>query len=231
MAQVHLLSGGAAQGLLTHLDGQLQAAHALQVAGTFGAVGIMKDSLLAGTACDVVLLTEGLISQLAASGHVVPGSARALGVVKTGVAVKTGAPAPAVDSPAALKAALQAARGIYIPDPVKSTAGIHFMNVLRQLGLETEVANALRPFPNGMTAMKAMADCSESGLIGCTQVTEIMFTPGVHLIAALPREFELATVYTAAVCSKAAQPDAARTLISVLAHADAAATRQACGFE
>ena len=168
---------------------------------------------------------------MTASGDVLAGSARALDVVKTGIARKD-ADAPVLwDSPSALKAALQAARGIYFPDPVKATAGIHFMNVLRQLGLETELAGRLHPYPNGAAAMKAMAEAAGAGLLGCTQVTEILYAPGVQLIAALPVEFELATRYTAAVCRRAAELDAAHALIALLAGADATALRAACGFE
>jgi molybdate transport system substrate-binding protein len=76
-----------------------------------------------------------------------------------------------------------------------------------------------------------MAQAAGPGLIGCTQVTEILSTPGVELVAPLPKEFELATVYTAAVCARATQPQAARDLIRLLVSADAAALRQACGFE
>jgi molybdate transport system substrate-binding protein len=231
MTLIHLLSGGAAQGLVTQLEDRFQAQHQCSISASFGAVGMMKDSLLAGAPCDVLILTEALISQLTAQGEVVSGSAHALGVVKTGVAVKTGEPAPAVSSPAELKAALQAAQGIYFPDPVKATAGIHFMNVLKQLGLDAELAGRLHPFPNGAAAMTAMAQAAGPGLIGCTQVTEILSTPGVELVAPLPKEFELATVYTAAVCARATQPQAARDLIRLLVSADAAALRQACGFE
>jgi molybdate transport system substrate-binding protein len=201
------------------------------VAGTFNAVGVMRDQLLAGAPCDVVILTAALIQQLEASGHVVAGSARQLGVVKTGVAVKAGAPAPRVDTPEQLKTALLAATGIYFPDPVKATAGIHFMRVLKQLGIDTELAPRLRPFPNGATAMGEMARCDESGLIGCTQVTEILYTPGVSLVAPLPQAFELATVYTAAVSSRADSPQAAAALISLLISPNSAALRAAGGFE
>jgi len=231
MTLLHLLSGGAAQGLVTQLEDRFEAQYQCGIAASFGAVGMMKDSFLAGAPCDVIILTEALIKQLTASGDVVPGSAHALGVVKTGVAVKTGEPAPAVGSPAELRAALQAAQGIYFPDPVKATAGIHFMNVLKQLGLEAELAGRLRPFPNGATAMAAMAQAAGPGLIGCTQVTEILNTPGVELVAPLPKEFELATVYTAAVCTRANQPQAARDLIALMSSADAATLRRACGFE
>jgi molybdate transport system substrate-binding protein len=230
-ALLHLLSGGAAQGLVTQLQDRFLAQHHFNIAGTFGAVGLMKDGLLAGAPCDVIILSQALISQLLESGHVRADSARALGTVKTGVAVKTGEPAVDVGSPAALKAALQVARGIYFPDPVKATAGIHFMRVLRELELDTELASRLRPHPNGAAAMKAMAECGEPGLLGCTQVTEILFTPGVELVATLPKAFELATVYTAAVCTASHNARAASELIALLSSPDTAAARLACGFE
>ena len=79
--------------------------------------------------------------------------------------------------------------------------------------------------------MKEMSACNEPGLIGCTQVTEIRYTPGVELVGMLPREFELATVYTAAVSSRADQPQAARMLIDLLAAPASAELRRAGGFE
>jgi molybdate transport system substrate-binding protein len=231
MTQLHLLSGGAAFGLVSKLQDRFTADTGCTISGTYNAVGAMRDQLLADAPCDVVILTAALIAQLEASGHVVAGSARALGTVKTGVAVKAGEAAPAVSTPDELKAALRAAAGIYFPDPVKATAGIHFMNVLKQLGIDAEVAGRLRPFANGATAMAAMAANSEPCLVGCTQVTEILYTPGVQLVAPLPREFELATVYTAAVNSRAASPQAATALIDLLASAGAAPLRRAGGFE
>lgn len=231
MSSLKILSGGAAQGLVSQLRGQFYNETGRAIEGSFGAVGLMRDQLLAGEPCDVLILTQALIDQLTASGHGVAGSARALGIVKTGIAVKSGEALPQVDTPATLKAALLAAKGIYFPDPLKATAGIHFMNVLKQLGIDAQVAAHLRPFPNGATAMRELAQASEPGLIGCTQVTEILYTPGVQLVANLPKEFELATVYVAAVCSKAEQPQAAAMLIDMLVNPQAAELRHAGGFE
>ncbi len=231
MSSLHILSGGAAQGLVNQLRGAIYNETGRAVEGSFGAVGLMRDKLLAGEPCDVVILTQALIADLTTKGHVQPGSATPLGVVKTGVAVKSSEPQPKVDTPEALKAALLAAKGIYFPDPIKATAGIHFMNVLKQLGIDQQVAGALHPFPNGAAAMKAMAEASGAGLIGCTQVTEILYTPGVQLISLLPKEFELATVYTAAIAAKAEQPQAARMMIDLMAAPAAAELRRAGGFE
>lgn len=231
MTVLHLLSGGAAQGLIGQLADQVKAHCDCSIEGEFGAVGLMKERLLAGQPCDLVILTQALIEQLSASGHLLAGSARAVGVVRTGVAVKTGQSQPRLDSAQDLKAALLAADGIYFPDPVKATAGIHFMKVLKSLGLDVELAARLHAFANGNAAMTAMANASAGKLIGCTQVTEILFTPGVELVAALPKEFELATVYTAAVCQAAAQPQAAADLIRILTSLEAAGLRQSVGFE
>jgi molybdate transport system substrate-binding protein len=227
---LNLLSGGAAHGVVSALASRFRASTDFEINGTFNAVGAMRDKLLAGEPCDVVILTSALIAQLEASGHVLPGSARALGVVKTGIAVKTGTRLPSVSTAEALRAALHASTGVYFPDPVKATAGIHFMNVLKQLGLAEPLAARLHTFPNGATAMKALSEAGGAA-IGCTQVTEILYTPGVTLVGVLPPEFELATVYTAAVCTRSAAPDAARTLVNLLASDEATDIRTGGGFE
>jgi molybdate transport system substrate-binding protein len=97
--------------------------------------------------------------------------------------------------------------------------------------VDAQLAERLRAFPNGATALREMAQSNEPGLIGCTQVTEILYTPGVRLVALLPREFELATVYTAAVCARAQEPLAAAGFVRMLAGEEAAALRKAGGFE
>ncbi len=231
MKTLNILSGGAAQGLVTQLEGQFYAETGRAIHGTYGAVGMMRDKLLAGVPCDLIILTQALIEQLSNSGNVVAGSVRPLGLVKTGIAVKTGGVAPKVDTAENLKTALLAATGIYFPDPIKATAGIHVMSVLKKLGIDEAVADRLRPFPNGATAMREMAASQETGLIGCTQVTEIIFAPGVDLVARLPKEFELVTIYTAAICSQSDQPQAAQMLIDLMTDSKAAALRLEGGFE
>ena len=116
-----------------------------------------------------------------------PGSAVDIGTVATAIAVRSGDPAPAVGDAAELRAALLAADEICLPDPRQATAGIHFAGVLDRLGIAAEVAPRLRPFPNGMTAMRALAASTAARPIGCTQVTEIVATPGVTAGRAPPR--------------------------------------------
>ncbi|MDE2605893.1 MAG: substrate-binding domain-containing protein [Burkholderiales bacterium] len=230
MTVVNVLSGGAAAAVVRGVQAQFERETGATLQGTFSAVGEMRDRLLAGSPCDVVILTKPLIAQLVASGHVVPGSERSLGLVRTGVAVRAGSPHPAIGDRAQLAAAFRAAREIYYPDPQKATAGIHFMNVLKALGLDQELAPALRPFPNGATAMAQMAKSTEPAAIGCTQETEINYTAGVELVGSLPQEFELATDYTLGVCTAAGDPPLARKLAELVAGPASEAIRRQGGF-
>ena len=230
-ATLHLLSGGAAQGVVRALESEFRGATGATLQGTYGAVGAMREKLLAGEPCDVVVLTAAMVAELERDGRVLGGTSAPLGRVRTGVAVRAGETLPDIADGAALRAALLAARGIYFPDPELATAGIHFIKVLRQLGIHDEVAPRLMPFPNGATAMRELAVAKGPGLLGCTQITEIKYTPGVVLAGPLPAGFELSTVYTGAVCAGAAEPDLARRFVALLTGESSRALRAAGGFE
>ena len=66
--QVTVLSGGAAQGLVGALASRFEAQTGCTIAGTFGAVGAMRDKLLSGTPADLLILTSALIGELRARG-------------------------------------------------------------------------------------------------------------------------------------------------------------------
>ena len=162
MPTIDLLSGGAAKGLVSAVQARFLAQTGFGITGSFNAVGMMKDQLLAGAACDVAILTESLIKQLGADGHVATGSEQPLGLVKNGIAVKEGAASPPLANADQLRSALESATVIYFPDPVKATAGIHFMKVLRELGIDTTLAGRLRPCANGAEAMQALSQAKIS---------------------------------------------------------------------
>jgi molybdate transport system substrate-binding protein len=226
---LHILSGGAAQGLVAQLQPAFEAQHGCRIAGTFGAVGLMKDKLLAGAPCDLLILSQALIQDLVAQGRADGASMRPVGLVKTGVALKNGRAPVNLKTEADLKSLLQAAPAIYFPDPNKATAGIHFLKVLQALGLADQ-PKKLRTYPNGAAAMAALAQAPEADAVGCTQVTEILFTHGVQLTGLLPAPHELTTTYTAAVTGAANEPELARALIDALTAEKAAQTRKDCGF-
>jgi molybdate transport system substrate-binding protein len=189
----------------------------------------MHEALIAGQPCDIVILTRSQVARAATEGLVAEDSIRDLGATATSIAVREGDSSPDVHDADALRGALEAADAIYFPDAVKSTAGAHFALVMRELGVLEALAPRQRTFPNGSTAMAAMAQAGGRP-IGCTQATEILATPGIRLVAPLPAGLDLATTYTAAV--RIGTPDArvAMQFIESLTGASSAALRAQAGF-
>ncbi|MEO8203398.1 MAG: substrate-binding domain-containing protein [Betaproteobacteria bacterium] len=224
---MHVLSAGAAKAVVT------QAARDAGVAleGAFGAVGAMRDKLLAGEPCEVIVLTRSMLEALGGEGRIDPATLADLGRVQTGIAVRQGAPRPNITRADTLASALLGAESIYVPDLKQSTAGKHIAAMLESLGIAGEVAGRVREFPNGATAMRAMADAAGDFAIGCTQVSEILYTEGIALVGPLPDEFELSTLYSAAVCSAAPEPAKARDFVRFLAGEATARMRSKAGFE
>ncbi len=230
MGPLRLLSGGAANGLVAALAGDFLAVSGQTIDGVFGAVGAMRAKLDAGDSADLVILTSAMTAELADLGIVLAASVADLGRVETAVAVRAGDPLPAVTDAQLLRSALLQADAIYVPDTRQSTAGIHFAAVLGRLGIAAEVAARLQEFPNGATAMRALALAPQPHPIGCTQVTEIVATLGVHVVAPLPPGYDLATVYTAGVVAASTNRAAAQQLIALLAAELNAPVRAGCGF-
>src|SRR5215813_15286756 len=92
MTALNILSGGAAQGLVTSLAPTFKARTGFYIAGEFGAVGAMADKLRGGVATDIIILTAALVAKLAEEKLVVPSSIRDVGLVETALAVRCGDP-------------------------------------------------------------------------------------------------------------------------------------------
>ena len=227
---LRILSGGAANGLVSALSDRVLADTGHKVKGDFGAVGVMRDRFLGGEAVDALILTRAIIDDLVASGHVDPNSVRDIGKVATGIAVLEGRSAPALATPDDLGTTLTAADTLYVPDTTKSTAGAHVASMLSGLGLAEMMAPRLREFPNGQTAMAAMVKADEARSLGCTQITEIINTPGVEYAGDLPEPYGLTTTYTAALPTGAGNAAAAERLVQILTSENVAQIRSMVGF-
>ena len=230
MNHLSILSGGAAQGLVASLAPAFKTKTGLDIGGEYGAVGGMADKLRGGVPTDIVILTVALVARLAEETLVLPASIADVGLVETAVAVRAGDPKVSVSDTASLRAALLAADAIFVPDIKASTAGIHVAKVIEQLGVARTVADRLKVYPSGATAMRELAASDAARPIGCTQSTEIIVTPGIVLCGPLPPGCELKTMYTAAVTTHAANAAAAQVLINLLTSADAQDKRRQAGF-
>jgi len=232
MIEIRVLSGGAAAGVVKGIQQDFEKKHQCKINGTFSAVGAMRDLVLQGEVCDLVILSKSLVDELVVSGHVDASSVRSLGIVPTGIAIpsKRTSPSPKITTVDELKAAFRSASSLYFPDMEKSTAGIHFMKVMKTLGLDQELARRFKTFPNGATAMAQMALDPDTNVIGGTQTTEINISPGVDLIGLLPQELELNTDYTLGICKNSKNPEMSKKLADILVGEQSIQIRQSIGY-
>jgi molybdate transport system substrate-binding protein len=230
--KIIVLSGGAAAGVVKGIQADFETTYGCQIDGTFSAVGAMRDLVVKGNPCDLVILSKSLVQELVSSGHVIESSVRSLGIVPTGIAIPSSrkTPFPKIETVEDLIMAFRSASALYFPDMQKSTAGIHFMKVMQQLGLDQELASRFKTFPNGATAMSEMANDLNTNVLGGTQTTEINICPGVELIGLLPPPLELNTDYTLAICKNSQNPELTLKLANILVGQASLALRQKIGY-
>ena len=230
MTTMRILSAGAAQAVVEPLIAALKQ-EGRDVAAEFGAVGAMKSRLLEGAGADVIILSAALIDELIASAQVVAGSRADLGRVGTGVAVRKGTPFPDVATIEALRGNLLAAMKIVCPDPATATAGKIVMQALERMGISEQSKPRLHFFPNGYAAMQWLAASGGQLEIGITQNTEIRANPRVTYVGPLPDELQMKTIYSAGVCARTTDMEAARAFIARLTGPTNRAALAAAGYE
>ncbi len=230
MKTLKILSGGAAQGLIENVAETFKTLSGYTIDGDFGAVGTIAAKVRDGAQADMIILTRSIVADLTRQGFLRNGSAQDIGNVETAIAVRAGDPTLPIENSEALRRTFLAADAIFVPDTKSSTAGIHIAKILDQLGIADQVDGRLKIFPNGATAMRHLAASEFSRPLGCTQSTEIINTPGLTLVGALPPECALATVYSAAATTQAAHVSAVETLIRLLTAVEQRALRYRIGF-
>ena len=110
MNSLNILSGGAAQGLVGSLTPAFKAQNGFDIAGEFGAVGVMADKLRKGITADIVILTAAIVAKLADEKLVDAASIADVGLVETALAVRDGDPAVTVRDADGLRACSLALR-------------------------------------------------------------------------------------------------------------------------
>jgi molybdate transport system substrate-binding protein len=225
-----LMSGGAAQSLVTGMQPAFEESNHCAIEAEFDAVGTLRDKLVAGKPCDLMILSSAVVQELERAGWLARGSGRSLGSVATSLAVPAGAELTAITTEQELKAALAATSGFYVPSLHKSSGGLHVYAVLSRLGMVEALADRIHEYRNGAAAMLAMARAGDMRAIGCTQRTEILREPGVSLVGDLPAGYDLNTEYVAAICANAQLPELAERFVDMLSSDSAREARSCKGF-
>jgi len=179
-----------------------------------------------GEAFDFVVLAAEAIERLAAGGRVVAGSRTDLTRSGIALAVAAGAPRPDVGSEPAIRDSVLRARSVgYSTGP----SGAHLVRVFERWGIADAIAPRLVQAPPGVPVGTLVARGDVE--LGFQQLSELMNVPGVDVIGELPREIQVTTVFSAAVCTASRCPADATTLLSFLASPEADAAKRRHGME
>lgn len=228
---VTVLSAGAAESLVERTRGAADRA-GIRVEASFAPVGVLAERLRDGEACDLYVTSEERMVELTSSGVLEVDQVADLGWVKTALAVRRGDPVPDVGSAEAVFAALREAVAVFTPDPVRSTAGAHFQEVLDRAGVLPLPEGVLHAHPNGKRATGAMAVHPGPGpVVTCTQATEIHQVEGAVLAGPLPPPLDLATRYQCALVAARGTAQGSARLFDLLTGPDTAALRAELGFD
>jgi len=221
-----IISSKATGPLLAELAQGYQAAHGLVV--TLESIGGVDAArrVAEGEAFDVVVLDAAQITKLAAAGRVLADTVRAMVRSTAMLAVRAGAPQPAIGTLDEFKATLLAARSVGFST---GPSGVALLAMIEVWGLAAQLKDRLIQAPPGkpVGAMIAQGDVE----IGMQQYSELMSVAGIAILGPLPPGAEIASVFTAAVCAASARPEQARQLVEFLTAPAVAEVKQRQGFE
>jgi len=180
----------------------------------------------AGEAFDLVVLASDAIDNLQAAGHVLAGSRADLVRSGVAVAVRAGAPRPDIGSEAALRAAVLAARCIgYSTGP----SGTALLQLFERWGVADGLRDKLHQAPPGVPVGSMVAQGQVE--LGFQQLSELMHLPGIDLVGVMPAGCAIDTTFSAGLCSRSTQAEAAHALIDFMQSPDSAELKRRHGME
>jgi molybdate transport system substrate-binding protein len=212
--------------VIGELGPQFERATGHKLVMQYGLSRTFKPQIEAGEAIDLIILSLETIDDLAKQGKIAAGTRADIARTGVGVAVRTGASKPDINSIDAFKRSLLNAKSIsWAP---RTETGEYLATVFERLGIVEEVRAKSKPQQAVDRVAKAVAE-GEAEL--AITVTSLLMVPGVELVGKIPPELQTYLVFTAGVSVAAKQPEAAKALVKYLTSPDAAPVIKARGWE
>ena len=224
-AELQVLTAGAYRAVLVAVAPAIAAELGTTLVIRNETAGVVAQKLRDGDAADLVVLPPAAAAPVAT----LLGPLRPLARVGIGVAVRGGAPKPAIATEAEVRDAILAARAPAWIDPAAGgSSGIYMSDLVRRWGVADRVMPRTVLVGGGLVA-DAVADGRAD--LAFQQLSELNHTPGVVVVGPLPPAIQSYTMYAGAVPARSAQAEAAGAVLTWLASPRAAAALKQSGME
>lgn len=227
-AEITVLSGGAIEpGLRAAIAAfEKQSGHKVKI--TFNTTPQITKRIAAGDTFDVLIAPPAAVKEFSSAGKVDAGGAN-VGRVGSGVAIRPGAPVPAIATGDDIKKAVLEAQSIVFN---RASTGIYFENLLKKMGVWEQVEPKAARYATGAEVMQHVIK-GKGREVGFGPITEILLEKehGLILVGPLPPEVQNYTSYIAAPMSAGTQKEAAQALIKFLGGPDGKPLFVAAGIE
>jgi len=225
-AAIRVLTSMTTSALLAELAGAFEERTGRAVGvESVGGVDAAK-RVQAGEAFDVVVLDRQAIEALLAADHLVAGSVADIVRSRVAVAVRAGAPRPAVGTEDALRRAVLEARTIGCST---GPSGVALRRLFERWGILDAVSKKIvtaRPGkPVGELVARGEAE------LGFQQASELAHVCGIDVLGPLPAAVALVSTFSAGVAAASTQADAARSLVAFLTSPAARHAKERQGLE
>lgn len=227
-AEIRILIGGGVQQVMRELGPKFEHATGYKLVTRISTAGEILKRVRAGETADAIIITRAVIDRFIEDGKADAANVADIAAEQISMAVRRGAPVPAVATPAALRRALLAARSIACADPAGGgVGGIYFAAVLDRLGIADDIAAKLVLVADGSIGPALEQGAAE---IGAQGIQWLLPFAGVDIVGPIPEELQPAIMFSAVVMNDASDVAATRTLLSFLRAPVAKAAFEANGM-
>jgi molybdate transport system substrate-binding protein len=214
---------------LQQLTPALETAAGDAVACDFEIAGHIRQRVLEGENVDVVMLQRNVIDELCRAELIRQPSVRDVARPRLAAFVRAGSHKPAVDTLAALKQTLLAARSLAYTDPASGgISGTLVARMLEALGLADAMKPKIMLGRPGLQPTQLVA--SGQAELGIVQLSEILGVAGLELAGALPEALQPSLSIAGGIASRCSDPAACERLLAYLQTPGAAAVISANGM-
>lgn len=228
-AELKILTAGAFKPIVVALAPAFEKSTGHQLRIDNDTAGALTKRIEGGEAFDVTFLPPAALSALTQRSLARAEPQADVARVAIGVAVKEGAPLPAIATTEAFKAALLNAKSIAVIDPkAGGSSGVYLADLFQKWGIADILKPKLVLVPGGLVAQKVVNGEAD---IALHQISEILAVPGARLVGPLPADIQNYTVYRGAIGTKAGAPEAAQAFLAFMQGPEAKAILQQKGME